>query len=292
MWWGNLNKVIVTVRFKHNFSNKGNLAGIIEEGDKRLVKVLDIEETTHYRIIIKGLAEILKFVSDNSVVKAYVQTNIGFALLKRMIKGESSKVENWCNKDVGKELVEVVLQKNIKISFSEYKYNENIDVLKELDDLCENSKSNFNSKKLTNKEDSRANGKIYNENKLATTDIELIVRGYSNNASDSRDGMYMSILKYKNNEKIIKEKLYGLTVNQCILTGIIESIKLLKRPCNIKLYTHTNVGLVQYVNKKQGPNSELLKELFDLLYKYNHSLEEFIGQYRQKELAEKMKRCK
>lgn len=285
MWWGNLNKVIVTVRFKHNFSNKGNLAGIIEEGDKRLVKVLDIEETTHYRIIIKGLAEILKFVSDNSVVKAYVQTNIGFALLKRMIKGESSKVENWCNKDVGKELVEVVLQKNIKISFSEYKYNENIDVLKELDDLCENSKSKSTSKSLINQEYSRSNHKIYNENKLAVTDIELIVRGNSNYTLDNRPGMYACILKYGANEKLIKGKLEGLTVNQCIITGIIQAVKLLKRPCNIKLYTQTYVGLAKYDSKAEGPNNELLKELFDLLYTYNHSLEEFIGQYRQKELA-------
>ena len=72
-----MNKTIITVRFKSN-SSKGKFAGIIEEGDKRLVKVLDIEETTINRTIIKGLAEMLEFVSDDSDVEAYIQTNVGF----------------------------------------------------------------------------------------------------------------------------------------------------------------------------------------------------------------------
>ena len=279
-----MNKTIITVRFKSN-SSKGKFAGIIEERDKRLVKVLDIEETTINRTIIKGLAEMLEFVSDDSDVKAYIQTNVGFSLLNNMIKGNLSKAKKWGNKDVGEKLVEVVLKKNINISFSEYKYNENVEVLKELDDLCENSKSKSTSKSLINQEYSRSNHKIYNENKLAVTDIELIVRGNSNYTLDNRPGMYACILKYGANEKLIKGKLEGLAVNQCIITGIIQAVKLLKRPCNIKLYTQTYVGLAKYDSKAEGPNNELLKELFDLLYTYNHSLEEFIGQYRQKELA-------
>ena len=60
-------------------------------------------------------------------------------------------------------------------------------------------------------------------------------------------------------------------------------------PCNIKLYTHTPIGLESYFKNGTGVNKRLVQILFENLYMGNHSLEEFICKDRQGELKEKMK---
>ena len=62
-------------------------------------------------------------------------------------------------------------------------------------------------------------------------------------------------VRFKSNAS--KGKLEGLTVNQCIITGIIQAVKLLKKTCNIKSYTQTYVGLAKYDGKEEGKWTKL-----------------------------------
>ena len=73
-----------------------------------------------------------------------------------------------------------------------------------------------------------------------------------------------------------------------ILQGAIESVKMLKRPCKIKFFSHTSVGIDRFNKSQKGVNSDLLRELFDLIIEGNHSFEYITSMDRQEELKEKI----
>lgn len=109
---------------------------------------------------------------------------------------------------------------------------------------------------------------------------------YTDGACSGNPGVggYGAVLMYKENRKEIS-KGYKLTTNNRMETlAVIEALKLLKEPCNIKLYTDStyvansiNKGWVynwqknnwKNSSKKETPNKDLWQELLPLLEKHN-----------------------
>ncbi len=130
---------------------------------------------------------------------------------------------------------------------------------------------------------------MYNKNEYAKTDVKFYVRGITDTSKIERRGKYLLIMNYKGIEKEIYKTMTHATPCKMIINGITDGIKILKMPCNIKLYTHTPIGLESYFKNGTGVNKRLVQILFENLYMGNHSLEEFICKDRQGELKEKMK---
>lgn len=93
------------------------------------------------------------------------------------------------------------------------------------------------------------------------------VKIYSVGSCDynTRIGKYYTLLEYKTYYKVINDQLCNTTVNRCIIQGIIDAIKLLKKPCNLLIVTATPVGIKTAMKSSKGPNVDLIKTLFDLI---------------------------
>ncbi|MFQ6848986.1 hypothetical protein ACV3OB_16065 [Clostridium perfringens] len=119
--------------------------------------------------------------------------------------------------------------------------------------------------------------------------VKIYVRGICRNTGKYKEikkGEYLAILEYKTKTKIIKGENINVTTNQMIIQGAIESIKLLKEPCNVELYVTTNIGIKKF---KKSVNRELLICLMELIEKNGHSLKEIVSNKRQLQLKELMK---
>lgn len=214
--------------------------------------------------------------------------------MNNMLKNKNCN--KWINKDVAELLVNSIKNKKHNVSFENCNKLKGVDFVKSLQDrlsykymnICKTSKEKqyfevkekiYNNSIITH---------IYNHNNLATTDVSIFVRGICDSSSNEKPGCYYSILNYQNVEKEITKSFIHTTSNRMILQGAIDAIKLLKRPCNIKLFIHSSVGLLKFNKEIKSVNSDLCKELFELLKKNNHSLEEIISKTRQKELQSKI----
>ena len=109
--------------------------------------------------------------------------------------------------------------------------------------------------------------------------------GVRGNGALDAIGAYGAILMVDGSEhkKEIKEAFKGVTNNQMELKGAIESLKLLKYPCNVKLYTDSSYvvnGITKWIqgwvrtnwisaSKKPVKNKELWQELLALTQKHN-----------------------
>lgn len=116
-------------------------------------------------------------------------------------------------------------------------------------------------------------------------EINLYVRGRADYMKEEKIGGWIAVLEYGSRCKVLKGKDRNVTSNAMIITGIMESIKVLKEPCVINLYTHTCVGF----KTKKSPNQTLMNKLKDQITIGQHQLKEIISQDRQKELAKMMK---
>ena len=110
-------------------------------------------------------------------------------------------------------------------------------------------------------------------------EVNLFVRGYCNTVNSDRLGMFVAILAKGSFQKIIYGTNKNTTTNRMIISGIIEAVKMLKRPCKINLFTHTLIGL-----KSKGSNKDLIYQLLNLITNNHHILSETVSQERQKEL--------
>lgn len=81
----------------------------------------------------------------------------------------------------------------------------------------------------------------------------------------TRLGKYNAKLVYKSRHKKIAGEITDTTTNRCIITGIIESIKLIKKPCRVVVVTSTAVGIHTFARTGKGTNADILKELLELL---------------------------
>ncbi|MEO1927739.1 MAG: ribonuclease HI [Nautiliaceae bacterium] len=101
--------------------------------------------------------------------------------------------------------------------------------------------------------------------------IEIFTDGSS--LGNPGPGGWCAILRYKSHEKILKGGETLTTNNRMELTAVIESLKTLKEPCEIELYsdsTYVLKGISEWLegwikkNFKNVKNPELWKEFINL----------------------------
>ncbi len=71
------------------------------------------------------------------------------------------------------------------------------------------------------------------------------------------------------------ECLEDTTANRCIILGLIDAVKLLKKPCKVNLVTSTPIGVVTVMKKGKGTNGDIINELLNLLKEKNCEAEFF-----------------
>lgn len=122
-------------------------------------------------------------------------------------------------------------------------------------------------------------------------EISIYTHGKYKGHLPKRPGSFVTKMEYKGNVKYLDGFVEDTTTNRAIITGIIESIKVLKEPCRIHIYNCTPIGFGLILNKKgeykKAPmknNGDLLNELSTLLEEGGHAIKEYVTREHEKEL--------
>lgn len=98
---------------------------------------------------------------------------------------------------------------------------------------------------------------------------------------DKMCGFYKVVLVYKNKFKIIQKEYNDeiidnkkITSNRIMLYGIIDSIELLKEPCNIEVFTLTPLG---FKKSKKSINFDLINRILQIIEDNDHDFKEVSG---------------
>ena len=118
--------------------------------------------------------------------------------------------------------------------------------------------------------------------------VNIYVWGKCEMIKENRSGRYVVFIKGEYKEKILYATAEHTTSNSMIIIGLIEALKLVTVPYDIKFYTHASIGFKKAYGKNKGPNADLLTELKKLLEQGGHDLEKYIGDEMQEELKRKL----
>lgn len=110
--------------------------------------------------------------------------------------------------------------------------------------------------------------------------VNIYVTASCNNKN--KVGRYWASLEYKKKFKYITKELENTTANRAIIKGVIDAVIMLKEPCNITVYTGTPIGILTWIKKRKGTNSDLLNELYSEC-KMNGHTPQYIVMEKQKE---------
>ena len=113
--------------------------------------------------------------------------------------------------------------------------------------------------------------------------VYMIVKGSGYSTTEEKRGKYITkMYYYSKNVMIHSDILEGdsinTTSNRMIITGIIEGIKVLNEPYEIRLKTHSAFGyrMVEKFKEKgkpiKGVNKDLIEELMKEIDKGKHEL--------------------
>ncbi|SEC18188.1 hypothetical protein [Paenibacillus sp. GP183] len=85
----------------------------------------------------------------------------------------------------------------------------------------------------------------------------------------------MLIDEESNKYRIIESIEYLKTSpNRAIIMGVIEGLKTLKYPCDVKIYSKIPIGVKRKMYKKnKGPNGDLLEELRIIIEHSHHHID-------------------
>jgi len=89
---------------------------------------------------------------------------------------------------------------------------------------------------------------------------------------ETKSGKYSAVLEYKKNKKYITKNLQNVTVNQCIIIGLIDAVSLIKEPCKIVAITSTEIG-VSSARKGKGVNKDLVLGLLKIVSEKKSTIE-------------------
>jgi hypothetical protein len=109
------------------------------------------------------------------------------------------------------------------------------------------------------------------QNEVSLNDIQNdnseVVKIYSIGSCNpqTRLGRYTALLQYKSNFKVVDGDLTNTTANRCIITGLIEAVKLLKKPCRVNLITSTAIGVESVTKNGKGTNAVIVRILLNTL---------------------------
>ena len=84
----------------------------------------------------------------------------------------------------------------------------------------------------------------------------------------TRLGLYEVLMEYNGKSKYLKRDLTDTTVNRCIIQGLIDGVKRLRKPCEVVLVASTSLGLSS-LPKLKGPNADILRVLVATLEEKN-----------------------
>ena len=111
---------------------------------------------------------------------------------------------------------------------------------------------------------------LHNSGRILTdiiNDNTDIVKIYSTGSCNPQTGLgsYSALLQYKSHYKALHGDLVNTTANKCIITGLIEAVKLLKKPSKVKLVTSTSIGVESAIKNGKGTNADIVKVLLKIL---------------------------
>lgn len=220
----------------------------------------------------------------NSIIKRYsTDDEITIYCLSAYLNKKNELKDKWRDSSEGKELLDLLLKYNIKLK----KYNKQNEAIKNelikiITTYHKNLKTNnhkTNQSTLCEKTIQLQQLKVYNDNSNIKNIINLFLRGYCDTSNENRTGCYIALLSMGDKNKIISGEGENTTTNRMLLIGLIEVIKILKTPCLIRLYTHTNIGF-----SGGNTNKDLKEELFKLIIENNHAIIEIISDEKQEYL--------
>ncbi|MGG1678746.1 RNase H1/viroplasmin domain-containing protein [Neobacillus sp. NRS-1170] len=116
-----------------------------------------------------------------------------------------------------------------------------------------------------------------NPNHLALRTVLLVITGHQKIHEMNKPGSYRYLLIDEQKEVSLRlvnvSGLSNTSVNRSIILGIIRAVGQLQKACRIKLISNTTFGYKKMLAEKKSPNSDLLKELKQLLLNKGHVLE-------------------
>lgn len=275
--------------------NKKIYVGIIQGvKDHKLLICEDVNDESGYKYIeVKGktpnqaimleLAKYIEKLNDVFRLKIYIPVNIGIAYLDKVKEGK--QVKKWANKEEGMILASSIDKVKQGVKFINYGEKDVEGIGRVLKTALKIKYNKTTSAPTPKKEPIFTfSDNIYNKNDLASTNVNIYVRGVTDYTDEERASMYVSILSCRGVEKQISKKLKHSTQSKMMIQGSIDAISLLKRPCNVKIYTHTTFGVKKYNQSQVGDNKDLLEILFNKVKEGNHSLEIIVGMDHQERL--------
>lgn len=241
-------------------SNEENKPGFWEtltviEGNKKYQSGEGFN-TSCNRMIIQGLIEAVKNLEKPSNIKIVTHALIG---------AKSAKKGKGVNKDLLQELFNLIDKGEHRASLIS-----DPDKMKKLVWLPDNQKIN-----------------IEPDTKKEKT-VSLYVKGSCQYMTEDRKGSWVAFLCFNGREKVIYGESNNTTDKQMLIKGIIESVKCLKEPCHVKVYTAGSLGLKNY-QKGKGVNKDLIKQMFEVLAERNHSVEFILNTERAEDLERALK---
>lgn len=114
-------------------------------------------------------------------------------------------------------------------------------------------------------------------------EVNLYIKGCCGVIFDNRYSVYAAILSYNSNDKIVSGHVHSCSVPRIFLTGLLETIQLLKCPCLIKI--HAPIKIKYMLDKSNKYNKDLKFDLQELITKNNHTIVHTISNIRQRELS-------
>lgn len=93
-----------------------------------------------------------------------------------------------------------------------------------------------------------------------------LVSIYSVGSCDTatREGAAEVLLEHPAKVKHLHLQFRDTTVNRCIIEGLIEAVRQLKKPCIVRLVTSTKIG-AEKARRGKGVNVDLVRKLVNLL---------------------------
>ena len=215
----------------------------------------------------------------NSLIKLIPpKSNIILYTLASYQNKHNKLKDKWIATDAGKELISLIKTYNITLKkYSKQHESFKNELIKKLTSFHKPLKNKKTPLPIQETSTCRlTQNKIYNFNDEICDVVNIHLRGSCDNASLEKAGFYVGLISKNSHELIIKGSSTNTTVGKMLLTGLIESIKVLKKPCLLKVYTHTKLGF-----SSGNTNLELKNKLFELIESNNHAIIEIISNEKQ-----------
>lgn len=229
----------------------------------------DIKTLNNPEISEEDLAEINKLIKLTKP-----GSNLVIYTLSAYQNKNNNLKEKWINTASGKDFISLMSDYNISLkTYTKAQENFKNELIKKMTSF---HKMNTNKKQKNTHQTILSTDKIYNFNDKICDVVNIYLRGNCDISSSNKNGYYIALISKNDKKHIVKGNDFNTTSNRMLLTGLIKAIKVLNKPCLIKLYTHTHLGFLG-----GDTNSDLKEELFRIITVNNHAIVETITNEKQ-----------